>query len=525
MKGTFTYVLIALLFISCSATAQTAQWLRSDTVAYSLNPSMARQLLAQNGTKVFAARVRKYAANIGDMFFSSVIDCYNTNGQLQWSYSLGDSVAFHDMVADNNGNVYVAGSFLENLRLGTTDVLPNTGGGWNTNEFLICINGSGSLTWKRNLSVNHPNTTVSTLAIDKSGNCWYALADFFTSLIIKTTGSGADGQTYTLPNTKTLSSISFDPWDNMFIAGSTSIGTLTIANMTVTVPEQYMMFLARLTNLGQCSWIKLAHDATFQDPQVVALTDGDAYLGGRLMDTTKWGTITFSGPQWVSDIFLTHTDSSGNFDWGYEVPTTSTITGDFDRASSRFIDSDVDDNLYVMGTLRGTVKFGNGVIPSTSSVPSSDLAIVRFSTSGIAAWAKVASSNGSYPSAISVNNVDEVYFASSITGSFSMDSITANNGMGFAYVAGKIANMPNAITNLHAKDEVFAYPNPAADRLYFSHPLLQKQVSITDMSGRLIKTASATDQLLIRDLPAGVYSVVVTSGVSRQVSAFTIVKH
>ena len=125
---------------------------------------------------------------------------------------------------------------------------------------------------------------------------------------------------------------------------------------------------------------------SFQLPHVVATVNGDAYVSGNLLDSAVFGNVTFHHPEWVYDIFLTKTDSSGNFSWGVQVPTTQVITGDFQRGRNNFLDVDASGNVYLSGSLRGSIDWGNGVITNSGSVTTDGNSIISFDNNGIARW-------------------------------------------------------------------------------------------------------------------------------------------
>ena len=59
------------------------------------------------------------------------------------------------------------------------------------------------------------------------------------------------------------------------------------------VSESYMMFVKRIDYLGHTSWIRLAHDITFQEPQIVCSKNGEAFVAGNVFDSTSWQGINF----------------------------------------------------------------------------------------------------------------------------------------------------------------------------------------------------------------------------------------
>ena len=468
------FLLLSILAFSISTIAfgQQMEWLKSNAVQYTLNPTMPKHLIAASGNTVYAAGLDSPSVNFGQgIFGKQIINCYTASGNFKWSFSIGPTAYIEDIVTDSSGNLLAAGKFIENLHLSSNDSLVNSGSGLNTNIFMLCLDSTGTLLWKKNISDSFPTFfEVNTLASDHTGSFWYSIQNFDSSYIIQLDNTGQNVRTYTINGTRTLSSISFDRQNNLFFAGSTQSGTFSYLNSTVPVPESYMMFVARITSSGNPSWVKLAHDVTFQSPKVVATLDGNAFLGGNLMDSTTWGTIPFNHPQWVYGMFLTRLDSLGNFYWGVNVPTTPTITGDFQPGANRFFDADISGNIYLTGIIRGTIDWGNNVVTTSGTIPSDKISLLSFDYNGQPRWSiNGGSSNVNTAFNVSVISDDALYFACSTQDTTTFDSLTTNAGNGYAGVFGKIAlTIPTNITKNEFPENILLYPNPASASIEFT---------------------------------------------------------
>ena len=524
MKKIYSSLFIVALFIPQFLGAQHAQWLNSTPVNYNLNPEMPEQPACISGTHIYGARLVDFSLNFGiDIFGSMAVDCYDTSGTLLWTFPMGQKLIVKSITADVTGNVFISGAYMETLHLGGTDSLVNTGSGFTTNLFLLSLDASGSLRWKRNVTLSSADASnVSALAIDPQENCWYALEYFDSTSIKKLDVNGNDIQSFLIQGTRTMGSFSFDPNGNMFIAGSSGSITLNVNGFSVNVPETYMMFVSRINVAGTTSWIQLAHDQTFQSPQIVATANGDAYISGNLMDSTSFGNVAFHGPQWVYDIFLTKVDSSGNFSWGVEVPETPNIVGDFTRGKNNFMDVDAAGNVYLSGTARGSVDWGNGVISDAGSIPSNGISIISFDNNGIARWQLTAGATGFVtPYSVFTGDQDDCYFSSSAVGTVTFDSLTTNQGGNYAFVLGKInSELTTAIIVPSTEEELFVYPNPVKEKLAIgSLPTGQagrqyaiNSVSIYNALGTIEMDIEvpATNSLMsiemdISKLPSGIY--------------------
>jgi len=513
MKKTLLTIICALLFVPVFS--QQFEWVQSRTIGYNMNPALPRhQLTVSSGGLIFEAGLDSMTQLYGsDIYGMARLSCFNSAGNLQWSFPFGEKVLIGPMCSDASGNVYVSGSYMETFHISATDSLENTGTGFNTNTFILSFNSSGTLLWKRNITLTHSEFyRIDAMNIDQLGNAWYGSSDFFSTSILRLNSSGADVQTIQATGSKTLGGFSFDPAGNLFIAGSSEMGTMQIADLTVNVPETYSMYIARVeAGATHTSWIKLAHDVTFQSPCVVTDPFGNAYLSGNLMDSTVWGNITFRHPQWVYDIYLVKVDAAGDFHWGVQVPQTPTIVGDFERGANTFMDVDQNGNVFLGGTTRYHVDWGNGVVSGSTSGIYSQLSFLSFDSSGTARWClNGGSGTNGYNQALSsvVNNQGEYYFTAAISSIATFGNINLNAGGGYAAVLGKInLNLPNGISSPPSGNDWIIYPNPSSSMVYFPSSLSAATIEIFDAFGRCVQRVekSNSNSIDVSTLANGIY--------------------
>ncbi|MBK7886959.1 MAG: hypothetical protein IPJ86_06525 [Bacteroidetes bacterium] len=226
-----------------------------------------------------------------DAFGIVHIDAVDASGNTLRSLQLGSKVTIHDLVTDLDDNLIIAGSFMETLNIDGQDTMQNSGGSLNVDPFLICFDSTGNFRWKRNLNPGILTTlNLSTLSLSPSGKVYYATDDFTDGKITGLDSMGNDDGQIIINGAKTIGDFKFDPFGNIFVTGSTSIGTFSVGTFSINVPEQYMIFIARINPAAQATFVQLAHDVTFQHPNVVTDTDGNAYVAGHLMDTLSWET-------------------------------------------------------------------------------------------------------------------------------------------------------------------------------------------------------------------------------------------
>lgn len=525
MKQLSSSIICFLLFPALSS-AQSFQWVYSNEANYNQNPALPTNMVCtSNAGKVYDVYFYGDKFVYGsDIYGTDHVDCYTTDGDLQWTITLGSRALANRTVADDDGNLYIFGSFMKSLVIDGSDSLENTGSNFSVNLFLLCIDPNGNLVWKRNLSEDHPDYYIpGAIALDHDQKLWYALSDFSGSIINETDASGNDLTSYYLAGSKMIGGISFDAQHNLFVAGATTAPTLTVVNLDVNVPEPYMMFVARINAAGEGSWAELASDVTFQRPEVKADNSGNAFVSGTLMVATSFGSVSFMPPQWVYDVFLTRVDSNGNFLWGVQAPQDpGGITGDFARGVNSFITIDAENHVYLTGDTRGTLDWGNGVMSEATSISLTSLTIISFDENGTALWARNGGSEEfNQASAIAINDAGEIFFSAAITGNASFDTISVNNGGDFASVIGKLdPGVATSASNFVTDDLIHIYPNPFTQtfQVAFNLPAGKSSVELIvfDLAGKEMERHElpAHETILslsAADYTAGVYLLEVRS--------------
>lgn len=515
MKQLSSSIICFLLFPALSS-AQSFQWVYSNEANYNQNPALPTNMVCtSNAGKVYDVYFYGDKFVYGsDIYGTDHVDCYTTDGDLQWTITLGSRALANRTVADDDGNLYIFGSFMKSLVIDGSDSLENTGSNFSVNLFLLCIDPNGNLVWKRNLSEDHPDYYIpGAIALDHDQKLWYALSDFSGSIINETDASGNDLTSYYLAGSKMIGGISFDAQHNLFVAGATTAPTLTVVNLDVNVPEPYMMFVARINAAGEGSWAELASDVTFQRPEVKADNSGNAFVSGTLMVATSFGSVSFMPPQWVYDVFLTRVDSNGNFLWGVQAPQDpGGITGDFARGVNSFITIDAENHVYLTGDTRGTLDWGNGVMSEATSISLTSLTIISFDENGTALWARNGGSEEfNQASAIAINDAGEIFFSAAITGNASFDTISVNNGGDFASVIGKLdPGVATSASNFVTDDLIHIYPNPFTQtfQVAFNLPAGKSSVELIvfDLAGKEMELHELPAHKTILSLSAADYT-------------------
>jgi hypothetical protein len=506
------YSSLILLFLTFVAKGQHVEWIAANPVQWSFNPGMVTQSVkvSANGN-IISSRLDISQLNFNqDVYGTQIIECRDVASNVLWSFSITDSAAVHFIRTDGNNDIYIAGSFLGTAHLNGVDTINNDSPVmFNENEFIIKLSSGGSLIWKFNATVNNFIPKITAMTVDPSDRFWFCSSNFVDSKIYMMGNSGTLVDSILINDSRNVSGIAIDPFGSMYICGAVGSPQMFINGIQYNISESYAMYIARLNANPphNVDFVHIGHDVTFQFPQVITDGSGGAYFAGSLMDSVIWGNIALPPPQWTNDFFLMRVDSSGNFLWGRSTPHTPTITGSFGfNNGSVILDRNAMSDVFIAGTLNGSVNWGNGVMVN-GQIGSENIHVVSFDQNNNPLWQKTAVSDFSFPTCISVSNTNDVYLAASTSDTCTLDTITVNSGGNLASILVKISYSAVAVGEINVSS-VQLYPNPAAEYLNIPAKWMNQRIEIFDAYGRLIPNAFAgSDKISVANLSDGVYII------------------
>lgn len=243
------------------------------------------------------------------------------------------------LTVDPAGNVYVAGTFTEVIRLGTT-TLSSKGHG---DLFLAKLNPQGKVLWARSAGGLWGNESASTVGLDSKGN--------------------------------------------IFIMGSFS-GTVRFGSTTLGDPAIGGLFVSKLDPLGNFLWITpvtATQGERYVSGAMALEPGGDTYLAGSFDGPIRLGSTTLAAQKSQRDMFLASLDSTGHFRWARAVG------GKNSDVDSCGIALEPAGGIRVTGSFRGAFSFGS---TSLSSMGSRDTFVASLDRSGHPRWAISAGGTG-----------------------------------------------------------------------------------------------------------------------------------
>ncbi len=267
-------------------------------------------------------------------WFDMYIVKYNNNGTEIWANSASGqcSDAGKSIAVDNSGNVYVTGYFGGQCGGGTTTFgSVSLSDVWWEDAFIVKYDVDGTVLWAKSAGGNDKDYGNG-ICVDISGNA-YIIGQFKSPSI-------AFGST-TLTNTNT--------------------STSTVNND---------IFVAKYNNSGSLLWAKKANGSSNDYGNSIIIYGGNTLLlSGYFTSSSLWfetSQVTNSG---VADIFLAHYDLSGNVLSAQGIGNTST-----DVCNS--LCHDGNGNFYFTGNFySSSISFGNNTINNSGS---SDLFLAKY---------------------------------------------------------------------------------------------------------------------------------------------------
>lgn len=328
------------------------------------------------------------ASSGGIYGMSMFIVKYNPAGGVEWarSYSSEFSASSYDIAVDNAGNLYLVGSYIGSITLGSTTLkAPQSQSG--DNVFLAKLDPSGNPVWAKTLPVYIENSS------------------FYTNGGITVDGVG-----------------------NIYITGTFGSSSITLDGILLKnyydVLTGSEVFVAKYDTNGKILWARSGGSTEDDRSGDVAIDkDGNVLVTGSFLSgNAKFDNLTISAtnPSVPQDVFVLKYSPSGQILWARSFGGTN-----LDEATGIVADSK--GNIYVTGNFQSpAIAFAGTTFTNKSGV---DLYLVSYDATGKELWAKNPSDKLCYNTDIGIDGSDNVY----ITG-FSFGLTLGNKSMNGVYI-------------------------------------------------------------------------------------------
>ena len=436
----------------------------------------------------------------------------------QWVWLGGSTLedTWSDLEAAPNGDVYVAGSYWQNLSLGGTSIVAT---GHPRALFLGRMRSNGTTQWATSLGGGGLKN-IGSLATTPEGDVLVG-GHFSDSLILADTlllalgrtdafalryssdgelqwarsWGGRDDVRATHIACGTGGEIYLAGWyDDELIVGDTTL----FANTTD--PD---VFLIRLKSGGAVQWVEKAGGVFEEEPTGLAVDDSGApvmvgFLVGRM---TLNGTLDIESRDGNADVFVLRYDPAGRIQWARsiggdqrQIPTGLDVFGDILSVSGHF-----QENLLIP-------------FDSVEARGIFDAFLIQFDPEGqILHLQTYTTEDILLPYSLTRNPFsNQLILGGTYTGSpnFGGDRLPfASHFLGF--VAGSIGQTtPTQSTDLPST-RITASPNPTTGRVHLDGLPDQQTVRVINREGRQMWQGQVRDQQLdLRSLPPGLYILV-----------------
>lgn len=518
MRNWYTFL---VCFLSMTlVNAQEVQWLAASPIGFDINPDIPQHAIASSDAgHVYVARSTTLTYLYGDVYGAAVVEQRDALGEVNWSFTLGDTVLLQHMAAGGNGRVILGGRFFRKLHLNGGAELPVLNGNEFPETFLIALDSDGNLLWQRNITPNDPQgTNVAAITFDHQGRAWYATCDFFRADIMRLDEQGNDVETRPMENAKTIGAISFDPWGGLYVSGAASNPGLSVNGTLYPLAPSYNFFVTRMDASGAAQWLQSAEDVTFQRSVVMADAYGHAYLAGTPFDSITFGGIHFHGPEWNSTFFLARLDSTGAFQWGFQPPMGAPFSGQFDLARTASLGVNAAGDAVLLGVANGLVEWGNDVVTNAGGLTDRAVTLLSLDSTGTPQWQlNGGSADHDVPQGLAVLPGGTCHIAVQVRDTFLLGPFAVETSAPTLVVARIDPAIGTGIAEPKPDaEQLTAFPSPFSTTFALAAADLAGpvQVVVRDASGRVALTSSSRVGLG-SSLAPGVYLVELLQGTRR----------
>jgi hypothetical protein len=501
MKKKYCYLL--LLLNTFFAQTQTFEWLAAPAITFSMNPELIGYPTAVDTQgNTYVCGYKDTPVSYGDFFGNAWFLKYDANGQLLFSKTITGTVNAYCMHIDTSGNVLIALGYIDAIAVDNFSTTTNLQG---VKPILLKFSSNGDLLFHKAITgdfVEH----FKAVTTDSQQNIYMAYDNYGDSYIEKLDANGNTLQLITQTNAKSVSSISVDTADNIYVAGSCSENNPVFGGTAVTNSLPYNTFVVKYNPAGQMQWVHFVEDVTCPEPKVVARTPDEVYFCSYLFGAFPFGSVTTEGPIGgsFSDFFLAKLDANGDYQWVQEVPGT----GEVNLGNRDYLTLDNNGNIYIAAKTKGTIQW-SPTIATQSASNNYDILILKYTPQGNLDWVKTTTGSAyDRTDGIAVATDGSIRLTGMLNGNTSLDAIQHNspNFQYYPFVAKiDVTNLSVPTSNVSTFS---VWPNPIKNAITITAQDYRGEAALYSLLGQKLKSFDVVaDQSMfnLSEIAAGTY--------------------
>lgn len=376
---------------------------------------------------------------------------YDANGNELWVKKIGGTGAetATNLVCDASNNVYLTG-----------------------------------LSVSQNLSAG--NLSVSAATNNVVGGFMAKFAPNGNDLWIKRFGNDNNA------NEPTLAKPVFDTSGNFYLTGSFSSSAFTLGNTTYTNVEPGLSesFIAKFDSNGNILWQKAIQGNGNEQFGNILLIQNELFVKYTINAQASIGSSTYSYN-------------------GINYNNPSQTAGGFIKMnnSGQLISFINNPNIELFVTDGTSIYYTGGT--TNTSIPV-NIYVTKMTTSGQVLWTKnQTGTNGLVIYDLAINSTGDLFFGGYFGGSnLALDTFSLNNTSFSGFIDAVLAKLNSTLltNSSFEKESITLYPNPTNDFIYINSGDEIKEVSVIDISGKIIANYHQ-NYIDLSELEAGLYSL------------------
>ena len=401
-----------------------------------------------------------------DMFLAK----YDAAGKIQWAQYGGgaENESVSGLAIGTNNNIYVTGSFRGTAYFGSSTI---TSSGF-TDIFLASYNSEGDLLWLIKIGGTGYDE-ANGLTTDEDGNIYIL---------------GSNGLSKYDPNGVLIWTRQFyqigvfdfhsDHNGHLYTTGS-FFTTVNLGSSTLTPRGVPDIYIAKFDTSGNVVWAKQGGGEGWDDWGYAITTDddGNVFVTGMFQDTAFFETDTLIAEidQFGSggrDIFIAKYNAAGDLLWVKQSKGT-------DWSQGWGIATDMEGNAYMTGYYTGPAYFDSITLPGTYNTYTSNVFVVKYNADGNVVWAESAANGAGNDITRSINGDIIVTGNFNDTSAFGPTELSsAGRDDIFIWNVCKVSST-NIKEDLPFVSNYKIYPNPVGNKLYIEYSDVKERLNLT----------------------------------------------